>query len=167
MYMIYMNVSLFNKQNFAKMNDAVRYTFIFHVYCSSSVHQYSTTVSGVCKIFSREAFYFYIGCRPWSSLNSAKDLQSLVGESVAQTLAIQWWFPNSFSCAILLNANRAGSTGKQTRLGVQCRSEATVQIFKIVRLPIQGHTASRKEIGDQRWAISLGAADSFITNVSL
>ena len=39
--------------------------------------------------------------------------------------------PNSFPCAVLLNANRAGSMGKRTWCGVQGRSEATIQMFKL------------------------------------
>ena len=50
---------------------------------------------------------------------------------MARKLAFQCWFPNSFLCAVLLNANRVNSMGKQTWLGVQGRSEGTVQIFKL------------------------------------
>ena len=44
--------------------------------------------------------------------------------------------PNSFPCAMLLDANRAGSMGKRTRLGVRGRSEATVQILKLYACPL-------------------------------
>ena len=63
-------------------------------------------------------------------------------------------FPNSFPCAVLLNANRVGSTGKRTRLGVQ----GDHSNFQIVRFPVGPA---------QSTFISLRATDSLITNVSL
>ena len=44
--------------------------------------------------------------------------------------------PILFPCAVLLNANRVGSTGKRTRLGVQVWFETTVQIFKLCACPL-------------------------------
>ena len=56
-------------------------------------------------------------------------------KSAAQRLVFSDDSPNSFPCAVLLNVNRVGSTGKRTLLGVQLgRSEATIQIFKNVRV---------------------------------
>ena len=65
-----------------------------------------------------------------------KDLQS----SLASLWHRDWYFsdecPNSFPCTVLLNANRAGSMGKRTHLGVHGRSKATVQIFKLWACPL-------------------------------
>ena len=44
--------------------------------------------------------------------------------------------PNSFPCTILLNTNIAGSLGKRTRHGIQGRSDAPVQIFKLCTCPL-------------------------------
>ena len=75
-------------------------------------------------------------------------LKTYVSESAAQRLAflmMTLYPPISFrTCAILLNANRVSSTGKQTRLGVQGKSEATVRIFKLCVClldPLNPHSA--------------------------
>ena len=77
--------------------------------------------------------------------------------------------PSSFPCAVLLNANRAGATGKRTCLGGPWQIRGDRSNFQTVRLP-DGPAQSTfsdiawgNKIGDWRWIVSLCAADSLIT----
>ena len=77
---------------------------------------------------------------------------------------------NSFPRAMLLNANRAGSTGKRTWLGVQGSSEATVQMFKLCACPLDllnPHSEPSRNEVEWRWTANPHAADFLIMNVSL
>ena len=86
--------------------------------------------------------------------------------------SISMMTPSSFPCAVLLNANRAGATGKRNTPWGPRQVRGDRSNFQTVRVPIGPAQSAFSDIawgnnigddGDQRWIVSLCAADSIIT----
>ena len=81
-------------------------------------------------------------------------LTLVFSKSAARRLAFQCQFLQFLSTCQFVEckiANRAGLTGKRTRLGVQGRSEVTVLNFQIVRFPVGPAQSALSDIAFTKW----------------
>ena len=108
----------------------------------------------------------------WYHTTGFKDL-IVISESAAQRLAFQWWLPQFPSMHRLAECEQSRFNGQANTAWGPRQVRGNHSNFQIVRLPVGlaqsafSNTAWQNEIGDRQWAVSLHAADSLITNVSL